>query len=70
MGAQSSREAPPSHTSGAETALTPHGGDDTRLPGWDSFPLSTRRLVVELIVQTACRQMRGRPTDRLGGARG
>lgn len=33
----------------------------TELPGWDSFPSADRRLLIDLLVQTACRQIRTRP---------
>jgi hypothetical protein len=40
------------------------------LPGWDSFPSADRRLLVDLLVQTACRQIRTRPMPPRAGDRG
>jgi hypothetical protein len=70
MGPRSSVEEQSTQTSRAGPPLGVSIGGDARLPGWDSFPRSTRRLALELIVQTACRQVRGRPPSRLGGERG
>lgn len=40
------------------------------LPGWESFPLQDRRQVIDLLVQTARRQVQSRPTVRRGEERG
>jgi hypothetical protein len=45
------------------TRIPPSSG----LPGWDSFPLADRRLVVQLLVQTARRRVQNRPTTPVGG---
>lgn len=42
----------------------------TALPGWDSFPSADRRLLIDLLVQTACRQIRTRPLPPQTGDRG
>jgi hypothetical protein len=44
----------------------PRSGD---LPRWESFPPRDRRLLVELIVQTARRRVRDRTTARPGMGR-
>jgi hypothetical protein len=39
-------------------------------PVWDSFPTADRRLLINLIIQTACRQIRLRPMSQPGQERG
>jgi hypothetical protein len=50
----------------ADLVGDPRSGD---LPRWESFPPRDRRLLVELIVQTARRRLRDRTTVRLGMGR-
>jgi hypothetical protein len=51
----------------AGVVSSPGGGE---LPRWESFPPPDRRLLVELIVQTARRRVQDRATARLGMGRG
>lgn len=57
----------PSPTLPKPTPLHPGSGE---LPGWESFPAPDRQRLILLLVQTARRQVRGRPTARCGGGRG